>query len=67
MSQHPRTALIIGDDEPTRDRLVAELDHLGYECVALPHGQEALYRVATQEFDLININLKLGGSSCDRE
>ena len=63
MSQAKRTALILDDEESIRYVLARQLEQLGYECVDVASGQEALEKAACQKFDLMMCDMRMPGMS----
>ncbi len=52
--------LLVDDEESVRASLEELLTRDGYHVVAVESGEAALQRIATQEFDLALVDLKLG-------
>ena len=63
MSRPKQTALIVDDESSIRNILSAQLEELGYECVAVSGGEEALDKVARHQFDLMMLDVKMPGMS----
>ncbi|MBI4201695.1 MAG: response regulator [Chloroflexi bacterium] len=63
MSGQPKTVLVVDDERPIRYVLSKQLEELGYRCVALSSGQEALARLGQQTFDIILLDLRMPGLS----
>ncbi len=59
----PQTALIVDDEEVIRYVLAQGLTDIGYECVDVGGGQEALERLASQKFQLAILDVKMPGIS----
>ena len=63
MRQTRKTALIVDDEMPVQYALLKLLEQWGYLCVGVSSGQEALDRVATREFDLMLLDVRMPGMS----
>jgi len=63
MSQVERTALIVDDEESIRYVLSRQLEKLGYKCVAVSSGGEALRTINRQEFALVMLDVRMPGIS----
>lgn len=62
MSDNPR--ILLADDEPTFLGATADLlRREGFDCVTVPDGEEALVRLAEQDFDLLITDLEMPGNS----
>jgi two-component system response regulator AtoC len=63
MMKLPQTALIVDDEDTIRYILTLCLEEMGYKCVDVDSGQAALDRVASQEFQLAVLDVKMPGIS----
>ncbi|MFH1560433.1 MAG: response regulator [Chloroflexota bacterium] len=63
MSQPVKKALIVDDEESMRYVLSSQLSKLGYECVTVSSGRDALDKAACQDFDLMMLDVKMPGMS----
>ena len=63
MNQPVKKALIVDDEESMRYVLSSQLSQLGYECVAVSSGRDALDQAAAQDFDLMMLDVKIPGMS----
>ncbi len=62
ISQKPK--ILIVDDEPVVcDVLHSELSERGYQCTAVLTGNDALAKLATQDFEVVLLDIKLPGIS----
>ena len=55
--------LIVGSSRRIRFTLSRRLQAEGYDCVTAADGEKALQKAATQDFDLVLLNIKLPGIS----
>ena len=63
MSEAKATILIIDDEEPIRNAVSRKLQSEGYNCVIATDGNEALWKVFMQDFDLMLLDIKMPGMS----
>ena len=63
MSQPAKLALIVDDEESMRYVLSSQLTQMGYVCVAVSSGRDALNKAAVQDFDLMMLDVKMPGMS----
>ena len=63
MSQTSKTALIVDDEESLRYALSRQLELMGYECLAVSSGPEALAAAARLDFDLVMLDVRMPGMS----
>jgi DNA-binding response OmpR family regulator len=56
-----RRVLIVEDEEPIRDLVRFHLDLVGYDCVTLGNGKDALEVLERDAFDLLVLDLGLPG------
>lgn len=54
--------LIVDDEKPICDLIDLNLSSVGYRCVAVQDGLEAIRMVESQEFDLILLDIMLPGA-----
>ncbi len=57
------TVMIIDDEQVICDLLSDDLGDYGYLCTTVSSGNEALMKLATEDFDVILLDLKLPGMS----
>lgn len=63
MTQLHNQALIVEDEDPVRYAISKDMRNLGYDCVTVSSGEEALDALATQRFDLVMLDLRMPGMS----
>ncbi len=63
MSSQPKRVLIVDDEPSIRYVLTKQLEELGYQCVAVSTGQEALALLAQQGVDLVLLDVRMPGMS----
>ena len=59
----PKTILVVDDDRSIRRLLSEQLKELGYRCVTVSNGQEALARLAQQGVGLVLLDVSMPGMS----
>ena len=59
----PQMALIVDDEEIIRYVLAQGLAGMGFDCVDVSGGEEALERLASQKFQLAILDVKMPGIS----
>jgi two-component system NtrC family sensor kinase len=57
----PKTVLVIDDEQPILDLLMLYLHRLGHQPEVAHSGEEALQKIARQDYDLIICDLRLPG------
>jgi two-component system NtrC family sensor kinase len=57
----PKTVLVIDDEQPIIDLLRLYLQRLGHQAEVVHSGDEALQKIACQEYDLIMCDLRMPG------
>jgi len=57
------SVLIVDDEQVVCDVLCDELTERGYLCTAVPSGNEALARLAAQDFEVTLLDIRLPGMS----
>jgi PAS domain S-box-containing protein len=57
------TVLVVDDEDSIRRVISQTLQRSGYECVQAGSAQEALEKTATQEFDIVLLDIKMPGMS----
>jgi two-component system response regulator HydG len=63
MAEHPKSRILIADDEPLYLRTTsALLRKEGYECVSAPDGNAAIQALASERFDLVLSDLNMPGN-----
>ncbi|MFQ6122909.1 MAG: sigma-54-dependent transcriptional regulator [Dehalococcoidales bacterium] len=62
VSQKP-SVLIVDDESVVCDFLCDELDEQGYKCATAFNGNDALGKLAMQDFDVVLLDIKLPGIS----
>jgi response regulator RpfG family c-di-GMP phosphodiesterase len=63
MNRHRARALVVDDDDYTREILTTSLDGAGYDCVEAASVDEALAALGTQKFDLAFADIRMPGKS----
>ena len=63
MNHLRKVALIADDEEPIQYLLSRQLQQLGYSCVSVSSGQEALDKAARRDFSLMLLDVKMPGMS----
>ena len=63
MDQPKKTALIVDDERSVRFALSMQLERLGYDCTEASGGEEALEKLANQDFDLMMSDMRMPGMS----
>ena len=59
----PASILLVDDDAAFRHVMAGELNRLGYEVSTVGSGEEAVQRVAADEFDVVLLDLRLPAMS----
>lgn len=59
VSENPKRILVADDDEVLRNMLVETLETLGYQVTGVEDGEEALYQIQRQNFDLAITDIKM--------
>ena len=63
MNSQPKTVLIVDDERSIRYVLSKQLEELGYQCMAVSSGQEAVAHLAQQRVDLVLLDVRMPGMS----
>ncbi len=63
MDEAKETILVVDDDQAVRGIISRKMQSEGYICVTAANGREALEKVATQQFDLVLLDMKMPGPS----
>ena len=63
MSEAPKTALVVDDEDVVRHVLAMQLEALGYQCVTASGGREALRKMSDQDFALVMLDVRMPGMS----
>ena len=58
-----KPALIVDDEQPIRYLLSKQLEQWGYVCAAVSSGQEALEKLASRQFELMLLDVRMPGMS----
>ena len=61
MSESRRTALIVDDEEIIQYILTLSLEEIGYDCVAVGSGDEALNQMAAARFQVVLLDIRMPG------
>ena len=61
MSESGRTALIVDDEEIIQYILTLSLEEIGYDCVAVGSGDEALNHMAAARFHVVLLDIRMPG------
>ncbi len=61
MSESGRTALIVDDEEIIQYILTLSLEEIGYDCVAVGSGDEALSQMAARRFHVVLLDIRMPG------
>ena len=56
-------ALIVDDEYPIRYVLTLCLENMGYDCIDVGSGQDALEQLSKQQFQLVMLDVKMPGIS----
>lgn len=59
--ESPHTALIVDDEDPIRYVLTLCLEGMGYECTDVSSGKAALEQLASHNFELVMLDVKMPG------
>ena len=58
-----KSVLIVDDEAPIQYLLSKQLEQWGYVCAAVSSGQEALEKLASRQFDLMLLDVRMPGIS----
>ena len=58
-----KPALIVDDEQPIQYLLSKQLEQWGYVCAAVSSGQEALEKLASRQFELMLLDVRMPGMS----
>ncbi len=61
MSESRGTALIVDDEEIIQYILTLSLEEIGYDCVAVGSGDEALNQMAATSFHVVLLDIRMPG------
>ena len=63
MSGEEIRVLVVDDEEAVRNLLRRTLEDIGYDVLTVSNGEEALFRMNQQEFEVVFLDIKMPGMS----
>ncbi len=63
MSGEQIRVLVVDDEEAVRNLLRRTLEDIGYDVLAVSNGEEALFKMTQQEFEVVFLDIKMPGMS----